>query len=101
MELQAAHCPPSSRWRVDRPLSDRPPPSLLQLRQVGAACRWRGVDVQEGISSWEFQLRVARSLNATLPRAEWEATVERSFAAVEAALPGFRMDRWVEQAAVV
>ena len=31
--------------------------------------------------------------NATLPRAQWEADVERSFEAVERRLPALRLDR--------
>ncbi|PRW59880.1 hypothetical protein C2E21_1458 [Chlorella sorokiniana] len=63
------------------------------LRQPEDTCRWHDVDEEAGISSWEFQLRIDPERNATLPRAEWEADVERSFEAVERRLPALRLDR--------
>lgn len=59
-------------------------------------CVWHGYSTADGVTSWEFQLRVAKERNATLPRSAWEADVERSFEAVERRLPAFRLDRCSE-----
>lgn len=45
------------------------------------------MDSREGITSWEFQLRIAKDRNASLSRAEWEQYVEQSFATVHSRLP--------------